>query len=418
MDGHSKPLARVLAPFLASLLFFTIAALARTSIAAAGIVEAVTERGLPSEETVSPVISPREGTSIPPSAVAAAPEPALLRLSPTRLQKNIIVGEYTSASEMMTALTNGAELTSESTLFEEKPLWLLYALKDSLVTERILQTRLTALCKSGSITGTPFRVLSCQSVIHGLLAKKHGSDSRRFIKYHSLREGRTKRPRTFGIHVSIQSIMNHRNRQAGFRGKKSIPLVDREGNYILGHQEVVDHFLKKERDDGDLPGYFATVSGLACRAAVESFLRAYKETRFAEESLAPNGGVEQHRATWISDLLPSTRVKRKFSLMKQQGRIFLTDVRLMNIIFHIKAVTARLLRGWSGQRLFKNQAASFGYSVTCRNDCANEITKHLSESHVAPTTTRKALKTDRDFATTVSCVQNDWRHTILWNTGC
>ncbi|CBZ54952.1 conserved hypothetical protein [Neospora caninum Liverpool] len=276
MDGHSKPLARVLAPFLASLLFFTIAALARTSIAAAGIVEAVTERGLPSEETVSPVISPREGTSIPPSAVAAAPEPALLRLSPTRLQKNIIVGEYTS----------------------------------------------------------------------------------------------------------------------------------------------VDHFLKKERDDGDLPGYFATVSGLACRAAVESFLRAYKETRFAEESLAPNGGVEQHRATWISDLLPSTRVKRKFSLMKQQGRIFLTDVRLMNIIFHIKAVTARLLRGWSGQRLFKNQAASFGYSVTCRNDCANEITKHLSESHVAPTTTRKALKTDRDFATTVSCVQNDWRHTILWNTGC
>ncbi|KFG44705.1 hypothetical protein TGDOM2_309540 [Toxoplasma gondii GAB2-2007-GAL-DOM2] len=270
MGDSSKPLARMMARFLACLLFASIMAPAWTSFCVASTEEDVSAGELVGEQTERPVISLPDVISDKPSAETAATEPALLRLTSTGEQTNIIAGEYIS----------------------------------------------------------------------------------------------------------------------------------------------VGRFLKREYDDGDLLGYFSAVSGLACRAAVEGFLRAYEETRFAEEAVTSNGTAEVERAPWIPQLLSSTKVKRTFSLMRQQGRIFLTDARLMNMIFHIKAVTARLLRGSSAQRQFKNKATTFGYSTMCRRDCAEAITEHLSQTKIAPATSRKALQTDP-----LSRLQNDWRSIVLCNTG-
>nr|CEL77266.1 TPA: hypothetical protein BN1205_093680 [Toxoplasma gondii VEG] len=437
MGDSSKALARMMARFLACLLFASIMAPAWTSFSVASTGEDVSAGELVGEQTERPVISLPDVISDKPSAETAATEPALLRLTSTGEQTNIIAGEYISASEAMAAFQNGAESTSESALFEEKPLWLLYALKDSLVTEQVLQTGITTLCKYGSRTTTRFPgfviprgnpeassgstllvqqgecwcfYLFADSCMQTSNCRRQLSRSRRMV-YPCQREGRMNWPVACGIHVRVESTMNCHNRH-GFANKRPlIAVADYESSQRLSHLRLVGRFLKREYDDGDL-GYFSAVSGLACRAAVEGFLRAYEETRFAEEAVTSNGTAEVERAPWIPQLLSSTKVKRTFSLMRQQGRIFLTDARLMNMIFHIKAVTARLLRGSSAQRQFKNKATTFGYSTMCRRDCAEAITEHLSQTKIAPATSRKALQTDP-----LSRLQNDWRSIVLCNTG-
>ncbi|PFH33893.1 hypothetical protein BESB_070450 [Besnoitia besnoiti] len=273
-------------------------------------------------DTASPATPPLEGDVIVPATGRPIPtgvplenpsasriiEPARLRLVPTGDRTNIVAGEYTAAddaahraADVAKALQNGADSISDSTLMVEKPWWLLYSLKEGLVTDRVLQTTIRPQFK---------------------------------------------------------------------------------------------RFLQVNGEEGELPGYFDAVSGLACRAAIESFLRSYEQTRFAEESLTRDGGVDLLKAPWIDELLSKTRVQRKFSHMKRQGRIFITETRLKNVIFHLKGVTARLLTGVPGQRMFKDQAKTFGYSSTCQEPCRKAVVQNLRQTRSAPASSVKALQTD------------------------
>ncbi|PHJ18207.1 transmembrane protein, partial [Cystoisospora suis] len=153
-------------------------------------------------------------------------------------------------------------------------------------------------------------------------------------------------------------------------------------------------FLRRDRQEDDLPGYFDAVSGLACRVAVEDFTAAYSKVRYALESQGREEAVHYQTTPWVDQILSTGKVARKLTVLRNQGFLFITETRLMNIIYHIKAITSRLLTGWAAQRLHVKQAERYGYSMLCRTECHKEILKQLQRVTEASATVRRALDTD------------------------